>query len=158
MLFHINNSLISPCFAVLKTDTHNYLCPACLPDAKVIPRNPSHICLIQELYLSTKYTFKILLNFIFILNPNIAFWQFPPVKYIITKVWPNPPSCRLGGGGCLNYAWLYKPYTVSPCQFNKNLGGPTHFVSDFFETLKHSIQLEGVSKYFVSYIPTILWL
>ena len=99
MLFHINNSLISPCFAVLKTDTHNYLCPACLLDAKVIPRNPSHICLIQELYLSTKYTFKIFLNFIFILNPNIAFWQFPPVKYIITKVWPNPPSCRLGGGG-----------------------------------------------------------
>ena len=73
MLFHINNSLISPCFAVLKTDTHNYLCPACLPDAKVIPRNPSHICLIQELYLSTKYTFKIFLNFIFIPNPNIAF-------------------------------------------------------------------------------------
>ena len=54
ILLPCENSLISLCVAVLKTE--NYICPikqiclACLPDAEVIPRNSSHFCLIRPLW------------------------------------------------------------------------------------------------------------
>ena len=33
--------------------------------------------------------FVIYQNFNFIPNPDIASWQFPPIKHIIKKVWPK---------------------------------------------------------------------
>ena len=73
--------------------------PACLPDAEVIPRNSSHIWLIfpfqRVMPLNTVCIFSIYLNFIFIPNPDIASWQFPPVKHIIKKVWSDLFSSTL---------------------------------------------------------------
>ena len=106
MLFHIaifflvKNSLISPCFAVLRTDPHNYLWtikPArCVPtrcwghyqkpllilsDPPPLKSNVFH----SPRGVLSINILKIYLNFIFILNPDIASWQFPPVKHIMKK-------------------------------------------------------------------------
>ena len=94
-IFSCENFLISPCFEVLRTDTHNYLWPKkncpwqCFPVAEVIPRNRSCICLIHPSKQSafSRYIIWTLIVFLFripILHPGNS-----RPYYIVKKIGNN---------------------------------------------------------------------
>ena len=100
IFFLVKNSLISPCFAVLRTDPHNYLWtikPARCVHTRCWGHYQKPLLILSDPPPPKSYAFhslrgvlsinilKIYLNFIFIPNPDIASWQFPPVKLIMKK-------------------------------------------------------------------------
>ena len=100
IFFLVKNSLISPCFAVLRTDPHNYLWtikPARCVHTRCWGHYQKPLLILSDPPPLKSYAFhslrgvqssnilKIYLNFIFIPNPDIASWQFPPVKLIMKK-------------------------------------------------------------------------